>query len=80
MYVFVKTGRRVSNNAKSFSVIEILRLRTENEIESKAKELDIREREMALKEREMALKEKQFEVEKKERENVLHNLNNYAMN
>ena len=32
-------------------MIEILRLRTENEIETKAKELAIKEREMALKER-----------------------------
>ena len=73
-------GKRVSNNAKSISVIEILKLRTENEIEIKAKELAIKEREMALKEREMALKEKQFEVDRKERENVLQNLNQYAMN
>ena len=61
-------------------MIEILQLRTENEIETKAKELAIKEREMALKEREMALKEKQFKVDRKERENVMQNLNQYALN
>ena len=56
------------------SVIDILRLKTESDVESRKQEMLLKERQMALDERKLALQEKQFEIEKMERESVL-NLN-----
>ena len=73
-------GKRVSSNAKAVSVIDILRLRSESDVDARKKELEIKERQMALEERKLVLQEKQFEIERLERENVLNNLRTIAEN
>ena len=63
--------KRVSNNVKSLSVINILRLKTESEVESRKHEMQLKERQVALEEHKLALQEKQFDLERKEREHIL---------
>ena len=63
--------KRVSNNVKSLSVIDILRLKTESEVESRKHEMQLKEWQVALEERKLALQEKQFDLERKEREHIL---------
>ena len=63
--------KRVSNNVKSLSVIDILRLKTESEVESCKHEMQLKEWQVALEEHKLALQEKQFDLERKEREHIL---------
>ena len=63
--------KRVSNNVKSLSVIDILQLKTESEVESHKHEMQLKEWQVALEERKLALQEKQFDLERKEREHIL---------
>ena len=57
-------------------VIEILRLKAENDVEVENRKLTLEECRIALEERKIALQEKQFEVDKAECEGVLRNLAN----
>ena len=68
-YIF--SEKRVSSNVRSMSVIDILRLKTESDVDARKREMDLKERQMALEERKIALQEHQFEIEKRERESVL---------
>ena len=49
--------KRVSNNVKSLSVIDILQLKTESEVESRKHEMQLKEQQVALEERKLALQE-----------------------
>ena len=57
------------------SVIEILKLRTESDIEARKRELELKERAMALEERKLALQEQQFAFDQAERQNALRLFN-----
>ena len=69
-------GRRVSNNQKTVSVLEILKYKAESDVEVENRKLSLEEKKLALEERKIALQESQFQLEKVEREGVLKNLSN----
>ena len=77
LYMLYPSEKHVINNVKSMSVIDILHLKTESDVESRRQEMLIKERQISLEERKIALQEKQFELEKKEWEHVL-NLNMFG--
>ena len=58
------------------SVIDILKMRTESDVEARRKELELKERAMALEERKVALQEQQFAFAQAERDNSLRPYNN----
>ena len=58
------------------TMLDILQMKTENEINAKQALMRIEERKMVLEERKMKLEEEKFELEKKERESVITNLTN----
>lgn len=55
----------MSKVKKEMSVIDILRIKAEGEIEAKKKELELEERKIQLWERELALREREFEMQQR---------------
>ena len=60
---------------KSMSVIDILKMCTESDVEARRKELELREHALALEECKMAQQEQQFAFDA-ERQNALRPFNN----
>ena len=60
------------------SVIEILKMRTESDVEARKRELDLKERAMALEERKLSLQEQQFAFAQADRQNGLRPFNNLS--
>ena len=58
------------------SVIDILKIRTQSDVEARKRELELKERAMALEERKLALQEQQFAFDQAERHNALRPFNN----
>ena len=59
------------------SVLDILKLRTESDVDARRKELQLKERALLLEERKMALQEQQFAYDQAERQNGLRGYNNF---